>query len=190
MLSYKRERNEEKTHNVLGKKNWDKMASKFLYAVFILFQLNAYSCLQWLEFEEEPGRLRRARPWNCCSQCPNGKNIYYRGRCVTEHFVQQQPHPTAIDLYIRDYTPIYLTRLEGSVCSRITKCIWMKVAATFVGRITMITIWRAPNLHAWRPDVPWTCCIANEMLRHNCYFGTSIKQAHWAVIPVLRQCHL
>ena len=65
-----------------------KMLTKFT-VVFFLVQLNGMKSLQWLEYEEEPGGFRRARPWNCCTQCPDGKNIYYRGRCVNESFVQR-----------------------------------------------------------------------------------------------------
>lgn len=68
--------------------------------------------LEWKEWEMESG-FRRMRPWTCCSVCPDENTIYFRGRCVDQSFVNNSRPLTQTDLYIRDYTPVYITRLEA-----------------------------------------------------------------------------
>ena len=57
--------------------------------------------------------FRRMRPWTCCTVYPDENTIYFRRRCVSQSFINSSQPLTQNDVYIRDYTPMYITRIEA-----------------------------------------------------------------------------
>lgn len=85
---------------------------KLLVFLLIVTASHVSYNLEWKEWEMD-GTFRRLRPWSCCSVCPDGNTNYFRGRCLNQNTIKKSRALTETDNYIREYTPVYITRLEA-----------------------------------------------------------------------------
>lgn len=84
---------------------------KVTLTLFVFSFHLAYN-LEWKEWEMD-GYYRRLRPWTCCSVCPDGNTNYYRGRCLSSDVINKSRPLTNTDIYIRQWTPLFIDRLEA-----------------------------------------------------------------------------